>query len=354
MIGETGAQPGFAQQRDYDLTAAVPQGDKIVSALPDWSGRIWFASANGVVGYIEPASGAVHSLDTHEKIGNSFAVDETGGVYVVSDAAMYRFVPGPGGAPVASWRSTYPNDGTTKPGQTEVGSGTTPTVMTTGPYVAITDNADPIDIVVYRQATRALRCAPSPVFSKGASDTDQSLIAAGNALIAENNYGYSGPAATENGKTTTPGLERVDVNAGGSGCHKVWHSDEIAPTVVPKVSLANGLVYTYTKPADERRLRPLVPHGARLPQRQDRLQAAGGQRPRLQQQLRAGHARPRRHRLRRHARRPGGDQRRHARRRSCRRPARTAGARRRSCAWASGCATASAAAPAASAPSRPT
>ena len=29
---------GFAQERDYDLTSAVPSGDKIISALPDWSG----------------------------------------------------------------------------------------------------------------------------------------------------------------------------------------------------------------------------------------------------------------------------------------------------------------------------
>jgi hypothetical protein len=32
----------------------------------------------------------------------------------------------------------------------------------------------------------------------------------------------------------------------------VWHSDERAPSVVPKVSLAAGLVYTYTKePRDD-------------------------------------------------------------------------------------------------------
>ena len=34
------------------------------------------------------------------------------------------------------------------------------------------------------------------------------------------------------------------------GCRKVWHSDEVAPSVVPKLSLANGIVYTYTKPAN--------------------------------------------------------------------------------------------------------
>lgn len=241
IVRETGN--GFALDRDYDLTSAVQPTDKIESALPDWSGRIWFVSAKGVVGYVEPDSGAIHSLDTGETIGNSFATDETGGVYVVTDAAMYRF-DATGAGPKVTWRKPYTNDGTSKPGQTEVGSGTTPTV--TGPYVAITDNADPIDVVVYRRADGSLVCT-QPVFSKGASDTDQSLVAAGNALVAENNYGYSSPLATENGGSTTGGLERVDIAQDGSGCRTVWHSDERAPSVVPKVSLAAGLVYTYTK-----------------------------------------------------------------------------------------------------------
>src|SRR3954452_3831731 len=51
VIGETDG-PGFELQQDYDLTSAVPSGDKIISALPDWSGRIWFASKAGVVGYV--------------------------------------------------------------------------------------------------------------------------------------------------------------------------------------------------------------------------------------------------------------------------------------------------------------
>jgi hypothetical protein len=113
--------------------------------------------------------------------------------------------------------------------------------------VAITDNADPMNVVVFTRAGR--KVCQVPVFSPGASDTDQSLIGVGRSLIVENNYGYSGPAATEQGATTTPGLERVDVAADLRSCRKVWHSDEIAPTVVPKVSIPNGLVYTYTKPA---------------------------------------------------------------------------------------------------------
>src|SRR2546421_5244082 len=131
-----------------------------------------------------------------------------------------------------------------KPGQTEIGSGTTPTITTDG-LVGITDNANPIDIVVFRRDTGAKVCS-APVFSAGASDTDQSLIAVGDSFIAENNYGYSGPAATEQGRSTQPGLYRVD--ADGTTRPKAWHSDEIAPSVGPKAALTNGLLYTYTPP----------------------------------------------------------------------------------------------------------
>jgi hypothetical protein len=253
VVGQTSGPlgPAFALERDYDLTGAVVLGDSIISALPDWSGRIWFVSAAGVVGTVDPASGAVQSLSLSEKIGNSFAVDETGGVFIVSDGALYRFDATASGAPAVTWRQAYANTGVKKPGQTQAGSGTTPTLMGSQ-YVSITDNADPMDVVVYRRAktvTGSRLVCTQPVFEKGASATDQSLIGTGRSIVVENNYGYSGLAATEQGATTTPGLERVDINDRGTGCRKVWHNDEIAPSVVPKLSLATGLVYTYTKPA---------------------------------------------------------------------------------------------------------
>ena len=92
--------PGFALARDYDVSGSLSVDDKLFSALPDWAGRIWWVSQAGVVGTIAPESGAVRTLDTNEQITNSFAVDETGGVYIVSDAALYRFDAGAGGAPV--------------------------------------------------------------------------------------------------------------------------------------------------------------------------------------------------------------------------------------------------------------
>ena len=247
---------GLRQVADYDLTAAVPDGDAIISALPDWFGTIWFASTKGVVGRIDPRTGAVFSRDLGEPIGNSFAVDEWGSAYVVTDAALYRLDTGRDGRPRTVWRQPYPNVGRQKPGQTEAGSGTTPTVMAGG-LIAITDNADPMDVVVYRRHARLRKkprqvCAVA-VFKPGASSTDQSLIAAGRSIVTENNYGYTGPTSTENGASTEPGIWRVDVRADKRGCRVVWRNDEVrAPSSVPKLNLANGLVYAYEKePRDD-------------------------------------------------------------------------------------------------------
>jgi hypothetical protein len=134
-----------------------------------------------------------------------------------------------------------------------------------GGFVNITDNADPMDVVVYRTAAhptalvrrhgrrvrvgaRRLVCRV-PVFARGASDTENSIIAAGRAMIVENNFGYTGPAAVMGGRRTVPGFARVDLKRSGTGCRLVWTNRVLAaPTVVPKLSLANGLIYTYTKP----------------------------------------------------------------------------------------------------------
>ena len=63
--------------------------------------------------------------------------------------------------------------------------------------------------------------------------------------MVTNNYGYAGPAGTSTGSTTTPGITRVDVDRDGRGCHVVWeNTEERSPSAVPKLSLANGLVYT--------------------------------------------------------------------------------------------------------------
>jgi outer membrane protein assembly factor BamB len=242
--------PGFRLERDYDVSAGLASDDKVTSALPDWSGRIWFATDRGVVGTVDPASGAVRQRALGEPITNSFAVDETGGVFIVSDGALYRFDTAADGSPSVTWREPYPNSGERKPGQVSPGSGTTPTLMEGG-LVTITDNASHLGVMVFHRGKDVsgprLVCR-QPVFDPGRGATDNSLIAAGRAIVVENNHGYSGLAAVESGQSTTPGIERVDILEDGSGCRSVWRNEERSPSVVPKLSLGNGLVYAYTKP----------------------------------------------------------------------------------------------------------
>jgi len=254
LVIEQTPAPGFRVVRDVDLNPVLGAQDRIVSVLPDWSGRLWFVTTEGVVGTVARGADTVRVLNTGEPISNSFAVDETGGVFIVTDGAMYRFDAGPDGTPAVTWRERYANIGQRKPGQVNAGSGTTPTLIAGG-LVAITDNDDPMHVVVMqrgREASGARTICRAPVFERGAGASDNSLIAAGTSIVVENNFGYSGPAATQNGRTTAPGVERVDFDVARRECRGVWRSQERSPTVVPKLSLANGLVYVYTKePQDD-------------------------------------------------------------------------------------------------------
>jgi hypothetical protein len=105
-------------------------------------------------------------------------------------------------------------------------------------------------VLVYRRAKQVtgsrLVCA-EPVFQPGNSSTENSLVATDKSIVVENNFGYKSENDTQNGRTTKPGLTRIDVDS--DGCQTVWTNEqESIPTVVTKMSLANGLIYTYTKP----------------------------------------------------------------------------------------------------------
>jgi len=254
IVGETGGllTPGFAVVQDVDLTGIVADDDRITSVLPDWRGHLWFVSRyHGVVGVLDPKTDDVHAIRLDEEIENSFAIDKSG-AYVVSNVAMYRFTLDAGGTPTVVWREAYANSGMRKVGQFNAGSGTTPTILRGG-YVAITDNADPMNVVVYRTASplppaRTRVACEVPVFSAGASATENSLIGTGSSLIVENNAGYY-VTTTYNGGVTSPGVTRIDVDA--DGCHVVWtNTTERVPSVVSKVSTKTGLVYTFTKDPD--------------------------------------------------------------------------------------------------------
>jgi hypothetical protein len=248
----------FAHDPDdtFQLSAAIPADDKLEAVVPDWDGRLWFTSKGGVVGFVEVASGAMKFTNqlkvSGERIVNSHAVDEDGGVYIVSTLAMYRFDADEDGNPQVTWREAYDAGTHVKEGQVDIGSGTTPTLMGRD-YVTITDNGQPrMHVLVFRRAKEVssprLACA-QPVFRPGTASNENSLIATDRSIIVENNFGYKAAQKdTTHGRTTKPGIARVDVDENGD-CRTVWTNETISiPSVISKMSLANGLIYTYTKP----------------------------------------------------------------------------------------------------------
>jgi hypothetical protein len=246
----------FELADEWDLTQAIPEGDAIQAVQPDWSGRLWFTSKGGVVGVLDRDGnllGYTHALrDAGERIVNGHAVDEDGGVYIASTAAMYRFDADADAQPVVTWRETYDAGTYIHPGQTDIGTGTTPTLMGRE-YVAITDNGEPrMRVLVYKRGKNVrgsrLICA-EPVFGAHMASNENSLIATDRSIIVENNHGYTNPlVSTTGGRTTTPGIARVDLTGKG-GCRTAWTNESVSiPSLISKMSLANGLIYTYTKP----------------------------------------------------------------------------------------------------------
>jgi len=240
--------------RDYDLTSVLAPDERVTSALPDFRGRIWFVSKkSGKVGYVGRHHGTIRYVTLGDEIENSFTVDRRG-IYIVTDKRMYRFWARRGRKPRVQWKAKYANSGIVKPGQVDAGSGTTPTIMKGG-YVAITDNADPMNVVVYRKAVRLKRgrrrkVCQVPVFDQDSSATENSLLTNNRSLYVENNYGYQDPFGPNSGAVSAPGFARVDVKRRGRGCRKVWETKtESAPSVVPKISTKTGLIYAYTRNA---------------------------------------------------------------------------------------------------------
>ncbi len=263
---------GFQVVRDVDLSA-VTGGSGIQSALPDWAGRIWFVTQSGVVGFVTPGGGVRSArLPSGETIANSFAMDESGGVFIVSTHALYRYDV-LRGVPHVTWRKAYDRGTRKKPGQVSQGSGTTPTLIGSasspgGGSVAITDNADPrMDVLVFRRGKAGPGSAPlcrQPVFPAGHGSDENSLISVPGGLVAENNYGYAGPkpaGTSTRTADTTPGMVKVAVDYAKGGCHLAWSNTTArVPTVVSKLSRGSGLIYGYTHPSASE-----VPTTASLP-----------------------------------------------------------------------------------------
>jgi hypothetical protein len=233
------------------LDSVRKEDHKVIDVMPDWQGNYWFITRAGLVGTVNADGSGGHAValqaaEAAEGIDNALAVGENG-VFIVSSHAMYSFARSGQGEIHLQWREAYDRGSAAKEGTMGFGSGTTPTLVGND-YVAITDNADgQIHVNVYaqqKQTGQQLICSQG-VFPRDRGTSENSMAVVGNSLIVENNFGYSGP---KNVPRSEPGIARVDILGSAQGCHLAWENRAIAsPSAVPKVSLANGLIYLYTR-----------------------------------------------------------------------------------------------------------
>ncbi len=228
------------------LRPHIPKGDKLTACLPVWREQgaplYWYTTAEGTIGIVGDGASKHLALPNGEKIQNSVAVNERG-AFVVSNFALY-LVTMDADAPKILWRTPYDRGTKLKPGQIDLGSGTTPTLMGSR-FVVIGDGSAPMKVLVIDQASGRILDA-EPVFGdKRGSASENSVIAHGDTIVVGNTYGYENPLRVPR---TEGGLVCFDIDPESGRLKQRWYKPEIDVfTATPKLSRRNGLVYAYSR-----------------------------------------------------------------------------------------------------------
>lgn len=247
--------------RRIDLTDAMKlePKDHVVGVVPDWHGRIWVASERGVVGLADPKRNVVRltklqQYSPTERIDNSISACPQG-VSIITSYGIYMLgADASTSKPRIIWSHSYDRGTKQKPGQLSHGSGATATFF--GPngsdYVMLSDNADRQEkLIVYRSADGSA-VGEGPLFTPGASGTENSMIGVQNSIVGACTFGYpyaqypdTKPAYRAQ---VAPGMERWDVNDDASGITLKWRNNGIYSAAVPRLSTADTLIYTCERP----------------------------------------------------------------------------------------------------------
>jgi hypothetical protein len=217
-----------------------------------------------------------------EIVSNSIAVDENGGIYLLTSAAMYRFN-WDGSTLTKAWRAAYESaEEVPSPIRLGPGSGSTPSLMGTKAdddhFVVITDGQALMNLVLFWRdevpedwepiapgKDPRIACEIPVDFGTGATEaiSEQSVAVRGYSAVVVNDL-LTNP--TINPPSTLPfaaaaqnlvsaleggipekapfGLERIDWDPETRTCSTVWANSAISvPNGIPSISEASGLVY---------------------------------------------------------------------------------------------------------------
>ena len=247
--------------RRIDLTDAMKlePKDHVVGIVPDWHGRIWVASERGVVGLIDPKRNVVRltklqQYSPTERIDNSISACPQG-VSIITSYGIYMLgADASTSKPRIIWSHSYDRGTKQKPGQLSHGSGATATFF--GPngsdYVMLSDNADRQEKLIVYRSSDGSAVGEGPLFTPGASGTENSMIGVQNSIVGACTFGYpyaqypdTKPAYRAQ---VAPGMERWDINDDASGITLKWRNNGIYSAAVPRLSTADNLIYTCERP----------------------------------------------------------------------------------------------------------
>lgn len=268
---------GMSLTYDGQLAFATELGNLFVipsDADPDELGEVPVISTNQGCATADEAE--------LEIVSNSVAVDESGGIYVLTSAAMYRFN-WDGSALSLGWRAEYQTaDEVPSPIRLGPGSGSTPSLMGTAAdddrFVVITDGLGLMNLVLFwRDDVPAdwepiapgkdprIACEIPIDFGTGATEaiSEQSVAVRGYSAVLVNDLlrnptlnppsmlalgalAQNTVSALEGGipEKAPFGLERIDWDPESRTCATVWANAEVSvPNGIPSISEGSGLVY---------------------------------------------------------------------------------------------------------------
>jgi hypothetical protein len=217
-----------------------------------------------------------------EIVSNSLAADESGGIYLLTSAAMYRF-DWNGEDLSKTWRAEYEVDeDVPSPIRLGPGSGSTPSLMGTDAdddrFVVITDGQELMRLVLFwRDEVPAdwepigpgkdprIACELAVDFGTGTTTaiSEQSVAVRGYSAIVVNDLltdptinppsGLPFDAVAQNLVSALEGgipekapfgLERIDWDPATRTCETIWENAEVSiPNSIPSISEATGLIY---------------------------------------------------------------------------------------------------------------
>jgi hypothetical protein len=279
----------ITKARDFTIPENLGKStdDSIVGINLTYDGRIIFLTRRGLVGSLSRQLDDFAWLqvgEPQEEVSNSIAVDETGGIFVVTDRSVKRvqWDAAEGQRLCLSWSVPYRTNGQRENGRLGTGSGTTPTLMGVGQqdkFVVIGDgqslmhmvllwrNEIPADWAGLPGRDRRIAAEVPVTFGDPEalrSTTEQSLTVRGYGIVTVSNlYGKLGPWMRQMARrrmgndihnvtiyrSNRPGIapygiEKFSWNPATRELESVWANRSLScPNGIPTMSAATGLFY---------------------------------------------------------------------------------------------------------------